>query len=74
MPDTFEQSYPHIARWVREYGRIEIGYDEYRHSFVRGIVETDLAWEGEGPYPTLDAALQALEAGLAEWLAEQDEE
>ena len=70
MPDTFEQSYPHIARWVREYGWIEIGYDDYRRSFIRGL-NGDLIWEGQGPYATMDAALQELEAALAAWLDEQ---
>jgi hypothetical protein len=74
MPDTFEQTYPHIARWVREYGWIEIGYDDYRRSFARALDGGGLIWEGEGPYPTMDAALQALEAGITEWLRDQGEE
>ena len=41
MPDTFEQSYPYIARWVMD-GWIEIGYDDYRHSFVRALDEGGL--------------------------------
>lgn len=73
MPDTFEQSYPYIARWVAD-GWIEIGYTDYGQSFVRALDEGGLVWEGEGPYPSLDAALQALEAGIIEWLREQGEE
>jgi hypothetical protein len=28
-------------------------------------------WEGDSSYPSVDAALQDLEAGLAEWMRQQ---
>jgi len=40
-------------------------------SFVRALDEGGIVWEGRKSYPTLDAALQALEAGLIAWMQEQ---
>ena len=65
---SFEQTYPNITRWVEAYGWIEIGQDEYSDSLIRAINEGGIAWEGDDDYRTLDEALQALEAGLAEWI------
>jgi hypothetical protein len=71
MNGTFEHLYPHIARWVQAHGYIEIGYDDYSHSFVRAIDIGGMIWEGLEHYPTLDEALQALESTLAEWMQAQ---
>ena len=62
---------PNIARWVQEYGWIEIGQDDMSQSFVRALDEGGLVWEGQEDYATLDAALQDLENGLAAWIREQ---
>ena len=68
MTNPFEEVYPNIARWVTTYGWIEIGQDDYSSSFVRVLDEGDMVWEGSDDYETLDEAMQALEAGLAEWM------
>jgi hypothetical protein len=68
MADSLEEAYPNITRWVEAYGWIEIGQDEYSTSLVRALDEGGMVWEGGGDYETLDAAMQALEAGLAEWM------
>ena len=68
-PDSFATRYPHIAQWVSE-GWIEMGQDDYNRSFVRALDIGGLVWEGSTQYATLDEALQALEAGIAEWLNE----
>lgn len=68
MNKSFEQTYPNITRWVEAYGWIEIGQDEYSDSLVRAINEGGVAWAGDADYKTLDEVLQALEAGLAEWI------
>jgi hypothetical protein len=52
---------------VRYHGWIEIGRDGYSRSFVRALDEGGMVWEGDGDYETVDEAIQALEAGLAEW-------
>jgi hypothetical protein len=64
----FEHTYPHIARWVQSYGWIEIGVDGQSPSFVRALDEGGTVWESDEDDMTLDEALHALEAGLAEWM------
>jgi hypothetical protein len=54
-----------------EFGWIEMGHDDMSRSFVRALDEGGLVWERQEDYPTLDAALQDLEAGLAAWMREQ---
>ena len=71
MAQRIDAAYPTIARWVMEYGWIEIGQDHMSRSFVRALDEGGLVWEGQEDYATLDDALQDLEAGLAAWMQEQ---
>jgi hypothetical protein len=71
MAQSLDATYPTIARWVQEYGCIEIGQDEMSRSFIRALDEGGMVWEGRKSYPTLDAALQDLENGLAAWMQEQ---
>ena len=59
------------ARWVHEYGWIEIGQDDLSRSFVRALDAGGMVWEGQAHYATLDDALHALEVGLAAWMREQ---
>jgi hypothetical protein len=69
--DDLAAAYPHIARWVgEEEGWIEVGANEYRSSFVRAVNSGGIAWEGKPSYPSLDDAFQALDDGIADWLAE----
>jgi len=63
-----EISYPHVARWVRDFGWIEIGQDDFGHSMVRALDIGGMIWEGKPRYATLDAALQDLDHALAAWL------
>ena len=71
MAQNLDATYPTIARWVMEYGWIEIGHDDMSRSFVRALDEGGLVWEGQEDYATLDDALQDLEVGLAAWMREQ---
>ena len=72
MKLSFASTYPNIAHFVSDIGWIEIGYshDGYLTSFVRALDEGGMVWEGADDYPTLDAALVALETALGEWLEE----
>jgi len=70
MATPFETAYPNVTRWVKSYGWIEIGQDHYSRSLVRALDEGGLVWEGKSNYESLDEALQALEAGLAEWMTQ----
>jgi len=72
--ETFAQRYPHIAKWVRGYGWIEWGDDLCpleRPSCIRALDEGGLIWAGKDSYPTLEAALQDLDAGLETWMREE---
>jgi hypothetical protein len=71
MAQSFEATYSTIARWVQEYGWIEIGQDDMSQSFVRALDEGGTVWEGRKSYPTPDAALQDLETALVAWMREQ---
>ena len=68
---TVEQTYPALARWVEAHGWIELGHDEGRRSPVRALDVGRLIWEGEPTHLTLDDALRAPEAAVAQWLREQ---
>ena len=64
---SLESQYPNIALWVNEHGWIEIGPDDFSTSFVRALDEGGLVWEGDDGYASLDSALRALDAAIAEW-------
>jgi hypothetical protein len=68
-PGSFEERYPHITSWVQD-GWIEIGHDDCGRPFLRAMDIGGLVWEGDGPYPTMDDALRALDDGIAAWLEE----
>jgi len=67
--DSFEARYPTITSWVQD-GWIEIGHDDCGRPFLRAMDIGGQAWEGDGPYDSLDEALRALDTGIAEWLEE----
>jgi hypothetical protein len=37
MAQSLDATYPTIARWVQEYGWIEIGQDDMSRSFIRAL-------------------------------------
>ncbi len=53
-------------------GTIKIGHHHNFPvtSFIRALVEDNLVWESADDYPTFDAALADLEAGLSAWVTE----
>jgi hypothetical protein len=67
---SFEEMYPYIAQWVKAWGWIEIGYDDFSRSFVRALDIGGMIWEGEEKYNSLGEAMQSLDKGIAEWLKE----
>lgn len=71
MAELADQMYPHVDRWIQDYGWVEIGLDDSSRSFVRALDIGGMIWEGAAHYPTLDAALQALDQALAEWMRAQ---
>ena len=70
-PGLFASEYPNITKWVEEGGYIEVGTTSYElPAFVKALDEGGMIWEGETEYPTLDAALRDMDAGIAEWLGQ----
>ena len=68
-PGSFAALYPNIAAWVRD-GWVEIGRDDYPHSFVRALDTGGMVWEGAEEYGSLEEAFEDLDAGIAAWLEE----
>lgn len=68
MPGSFAKTYPNIASWVLGGGWIEMGRTYGAPSLVRALDEGGMVFEGDGSYPSLDVALDALEAGIKAWL------
>ena len=66
----FEQTYPHIARWVQSYDWIEMGADHYSRSLVRALDEGGMVWESLEDDTTFDEVLQILDAFLAQRMQE----
>jgi hypothetical protein len=66
------ERYPAIAHWCNQYGWIEVGYEWQDKLFARAIHEGGLAWRGEGPYPTIDDALRALDDAIRDYMQEND--
>jgi hypothetical protein len=68
--DSPAERYPHVARWCNRHGWIEVGFEWQDELFARAIHEGGLAWGGEGPYPTIDDALRALDDGIRDYMQE----
>jgi hypothetical protein len=71
MPSAFEADYPTITRWIKEFGRIEIGKDSFTENFVKALDSGGMPWGGKSEYETIDEALIDLERGIKAFLKEQ---
>lgn len=67
---TFAERYPNIANWVENYGRIEIGHDDWMNCFVLATDEGGTAYQGKATYDSLEEALEDLDSGIGEYLME----
>lgn len=67
--DRFEQTYPHIARWIKFQGWIEVGADGMSRSWIRALDEGGMVWEGGDPSKTLDEAFKELDTALGKWMS-----
>jgi hypothetical protein len=65
-----ESKYPTLTRFVNEIGRVEIGQNYMISAFVVAYDEGGTIYEGQNTYPSLDSALQDLDAGIKERLDE----
>lgn len=68
---SFEQTCPHLARWVNFHGGIEPGNEGMSRSWLRALHEGGLVWEGGDASEAVDAAFQELDAALADWLRQK---
>ncbi|TSC74818.1 MAG: hypothetical protein G01um101433_992, partial [Parcubacteria group bacterium Gr01-1014_33] len=57
IPNDFAKKYPHIADWVAD-GVIEIGRQEWGHSFISVYDQGSTVWEGKRTYATINEALE----------------
>jgi hypothetical protein len=71
MPSSFEADYPAITRWIKEFGLIEIGNDNFTENFVKALDGGGMPWGGKSEYATIDEALIDLERGIKAFLIEQ---
>jgi hypothetical protein len=67
---AFETQYPTIHRFVEDTGWIEIGQNNMISAFVRAYNQGGTVYEGQDTYPSMEAALQDLEAGIKTYLDE----
>lgn len=67
---TFDEQYPTIHHFVEEIDWIEIGQHEMISSFVRAYDFGGTVYEGDDSYPSMEGALQDLEAGIKAYLDE----
>ena len=70
MNRPVDEAFPHLTAWVKTYGWIEIGYDDYQRSFIHALDSGGMVWEGRMEYTTLESALQELDDALAAWMKE----
>jgi hypothetical protein len=69
--DPFAARYPHIARWVTEFGWVAIGDDEMSDSFIRALDIGGMVWSGGSPERPLSENLAELNAALRAYLRDQ---
>jgi hypothetical protein len=61
-------SYPHLWRWVAEFGTAEIGHCGQTRSFIRVLDVGGIVWKGRRSYRSLEAALPDADAGVSRWM------
>ena len=66
--DALRRPTPQEESPVEEIGWIEIGQHEMISAFVRAYDLGGTVYEGEDSYPSMEAAFQALEAGIKAYL------
>jgi repressor LexA len=67
---AFAATYPHLARWIMSSGWVELGRTDWARSLARALDEGGLVWEGKDRYGSVEELLRDLNAGIAQWLAE----
>lgn len=68
--EVVDQLFPATAKWVRDFGHIEIGEQEMFGFVVRAFIDGSMVFE-DNKADTLAEAMAALEEGLAAWMDKQ---
>jgi hypothetical protein len=72
MPEiSFEAGYPNITAWIARDGWIELGYEPNTDTYARALDGGGMVWSGGRPTETIDEWLEALEAGVGEFMDDQ---
>jgi hypothetical protein len=67
----FEDLYPNIAEFVGGHGFVQIGFDDDSPlGYVIAMTMGGTVFDGKQKYKSLDAALEDLEEGVAQWMEE----
>ena len=67
----FSAAYPSIGAWIARHGRIELGHGPNTEAHARALNEGGLVWSGGRHAETVDEWLQAMEAGVRDFMNEQ---
>ena len=64
---SFEKKFPYTSCWLKSYGWIEIGEDDYSGYFIKVLDAGGMLWHSKKnyKYKDMDAAFQTLEKALA---------
>jgi hypothetical protein len=67
----FEDLYPNIAEFVGGHGFVQIGFDDDSPlGYVVALNMGGTVFDGKQKYKSLDAALEDLDKGIADWFEE----
>ena len=64
---TFSSLYPAVAEWMKDWGWVEVGHDDFSQSFIRVLDIGGLIWEGKRKYRSVDEAFKAAEKAIEKW-------
>ena len=71
MMQSLNERFPALSIWTQHHGWIEVGLIEGFAAKIQVLDEGGLIWSGASSYPSLDAAFQAAEQAVAQWLEEE---
>ena len=68
----FDQRFPNLTTWILGGDAwIELGQNDFSNSLVRVLDIGGMIWESDERHETVDQALAAAEAALAEWVVDR---
>jgi hypothetical protein len=67
---SFEALYPNIVAWISRGGWLELGCEPHTSTCARALDEGGMVWGGGRPTDSVDEWLEALEAGIGEFMDE----